>query len=77
MSLQETGYTSTADSSDIPKLLHPAQMYICLLQDGKYAMEGASMNPLLHIIASCKQTDLLSELYNIHWQKYELYYRLI
>jgi hypothetical protein len=78
MSLQGAGYGSIAfDSSEGRKLLHPAQMSICLLEDGKYAIEGASMNQLLHIIASSKQTDLICELYNNHRQNYELYYRLI
>jgi len=73
MSLQEAAYTSIAfDSSEVRWLLHPAQMFICL-QDDKYTMEGAFVNPLLHIIASCKQTDLICDLYNSHRKKYELY----
>lgn len=42
MSLQEAGIAF--DSSDARKLLQPSQMYICLLQDGKYAMEGAFLS---------------------------------
>jgi len=61
-SLQEASYASIAfESSDARKLFHPAHMFICL-QDGKYAMEGAFINPLLYIIASCKHTDLICEL---------------
>jgi len=35
------------------------------------------VNPLLHIMASCKHTDLAYGFSNLHRQKYELYYRLI
>jgi hypothetical protein len=47
------------------------------LQDGKYAMEGDFINPISHIIASCKNTDLICGLYNLHRQKYELSYQPI
>jgi len=51
-------------------------MFVCL-QDNKYATEEAFVNPILHITATCKQTDLICDPHNLHRQKYELYYRLI
>ena len=74
MSLQQAVYLYASigfDSSEVRWLLHPARMFVCL-QDDKYVVERAFVNLLLHITASCKQTDLIFDPYNVHRQKYEM-----